>query len=150
MPNPKWVPASVLAVTLFAGGGARAEVVQVDSARLSVLAGEGAVVVDIRRPDEWQASGVIEGSHLLTFFDAAGRYDTRAWLQELARLAGPDDPLVVLCQQGVRSLAVSRFLDQRMGYRRVYNLRPGIDEWLAQGRAVVRPPATGTGTSPAQ
>ena len=51
----------------------------------------GKVLVDIRGAEEWQSTGVIAGSHQLTFFDAAGHADPGYWLETLAKVAGPED-----------------------------------------------------------
>ena len=66
----------VFCAMLIAGGmPLHADVIQIDSAELQRLRAEGVSVIDVRRPEEWSKTGVIEGSHLLTFFDAEGRYD---------------------------------------------------------------------------
>lgn len=68
-----------------------------------------------------------------------------AWEVELCRLAGAqhlpmgnipalvdslpkDQPLVVYCHHGVRSLQVASFLEAR-GCRQVFNLQGGIEAW---------------------
>lgn len=130
----------VLAAALAAGGAPlRAEVTHIDNAALERLRKDGVPIVDIRTPQEWDATGVIEGSHLLTFFDARGRYDARAWLSALSALAGPEEPVAIICHGGRRSNTVSRLLDDRVGYRRVHNVRRGIAHWIAEGRATTSP-----------
>lgn len=44
-----------------------------DNAQLQIFRQQNGLLYDIRRADEWRQTGVIEGSHLLTFVDAAGR-----------------------------------------------------------------------------
>ena len=133
----------VLAVTLaLCASAGRAEVTQVDNGRLEALISKGVPIVDIRRPDEWHRTGVVEGSHLLTFFDAQGNYDERAWLAELGKIAGPDDPVVLICAVGGRSGVVTRMLDARVGYTRVHDVSDGIRAWIAAGKPTVQvPPA---------
>ena len=100
----------LLVAALFAGAAPlRADVTPVDSAALERLIGRGVPVIDIRTPEEWRETGVIEGSHLLTFFDARGRYDVRAWLSGLAAIASRDEPFALICDSGGRSALVSRF-----------------------------------------
>ena len=126
------------AMLLIGGTPLRAEVTQVDSAGLQSLLSSGVPVVDIRTPEEWRKTGVIGGSHLLTFFDAKGRYDVGRWLTALAAIADAGRPVAILCHSGTRSNIVTRFLDQQFGYRHVYNVRHGISRWIAEGRPVVR------------
>ena len=100
----------------------------------------GVPVVDIRTPEEWSETGVIEGSRLLTFFDAQGRYDVRAWLSELATIASSrDDPVALICDSGGRSALVGHFLDAQLGYRHVFDVPGGIARWLAEDRPTVEP-----------
>ena len=121
----------------FFGPPVHAEVTQVDNAKLESLIEAGVPVVDIRRPDEWQSSGVVEGSHLLTFFGRDGTYDTKAWLAELAKIASPDEPIVLICESGGRSGVVTRMLDKQAGYTKVHDVSRGIRAWIDAGRPVV-------------
>lgn len=69
---------------LLAAFTARAEVVDIDSAELAKLAAAGVPVIDIRTSPEWVETGIVPGSHLLTFFDERGRADPAAWLDRVA------------------------------------------------------------------
>ena len=77
---------------------------------------------------------------LLTFFDAQGRYDARAWLSELAAIAGRDDAFALICDSGGRSGVVSQALDGQLGYRYVFDVPGGIAQWMAEDRPTVDPP----------
>ena len=110
----------------------RAEIVHVDSAGLQRLLAEDVAVVDIRTPEEWRETGTIEGSHLLTFFDADGDHDLGAWLQTLDAVAGAGQPVALICHGGKRSLEAARLLDAQPGDRRVYNVRRGVWGWIAE------------------
>ena len=114
-----------------------AEVIDVDSAGLQRLRAEGVPVIDVRRAEEWSKTGVIEGSHLLTFFDAKGRYDLGRWLPALAAIADSDQPVALICRSGKRSGRVARLLDEQFGYRHVYSARDGILGWIEEGRSTV-------------
>ncbi|MEM7408163.1 MAG: rhodanese-like domain-containing protein [Pseudomonadota bacterium] len=116
---------------------ASAEVVRVDGEALESLRTSGVPVIDVRRPDEWRRTGVIEGSHRLTFFDANGRYDLEQWLAQLRKIAGPGERFVLICRSGGRSGAVSRLLDEQLGYTQVHDAAGGILKWLEAGRPVV-------------
>ena len=107
-----------------------ADVIQVDSAGLERLRAEGVAVIDVRRPDEWRKTGVIEGSHLLTFFDAKGHYDLDRWMPALTAIADTDQPVAFICRSGKRSGRVAHMLDETFGYRHVYTAarrHPGMD-----------------------
>lgn len=130
----------ILTVALLAGSAPlHAEVIHADNAALERLIEAGVPVVDIRTPEEWEATGVIEGSHLLTFFDAQGNYDARAWLSALSAIAASDEPVAIICHSGGRSDIVTRFLDRQVGYQHVHDVHEGISQWIAEGRATIPP-----------
>ncbi len=135
------MPRLILLIVALAlcGTPLRAEVTLVDSAALEQLMQRGVPVIDIRTPEEWRETGIIEGSHLLTFFDAQGRYDVRAWLSELATIATRDELIAIICHSGGRSALVSQFLDSQVGYRRVHDVPGGIERWMAEDRSTVPP-----------
>ena len=129
----------LIAVLLAGVTPLRAEVTLVDNPALERLMQRGVPVIDIRTPEEWRETGVIEGSHLLTFFDAKGRYDARAWLSELAAIAGRDNAFALICDSGGRSGVVSQALDGQLGYRYVFDVPGGIAQWIAENRPTVDP-----------
>jgi rhodanese-related sulfurtransferase len=126
-------------LTLLCAFPVSAEVTNIDNAQLESLMKEGVPVVDIRREEEWQQTGVIKGSHLITFFDKKGNYDVAAWLGKLAPVAGKDQPFILICRTGNRTGTVSNFLDKKLGYSKVYNVQKGITDWIAKGKPVVKP-----------
>ncbi len=69
---------------------------QVKSADLPELLQQGASIIDVRRLEEWQLTGIVEGSQLLTFFDEQGDSQPERWLQQLNLLVPPDGPLVLI------------------------------------------------------
>ena len=115
----------------------RAEVINIDNTELARLIKSGTPLIDIRTAPEWEETGIIAGSRLLTFFDAQGRYDAAAWLARLKPLARPEQPVIVICRSGNRTRAVSQFLAQQAGYGKVYNVTNGIRGWMSGGGAIV-------------
>lgn len=118
---------------------ASAEVSNIGDAELAKLINEGVPVIDIRRVEEWQQTGVVKDSHLITFFDKKGNYDVQTWLEKLAPIASTDEPFILICRTGNRTGTVGNFLDKRLGYSKVYNVEKGITDWIAKGKPVVKP-----------
>jgi rhodanese-related sulfurtransferase len=116
---------------------ARAEIVDIDNAQLAKLAASGVPVIDIRTRPEWEETGIVPGSHLLTFFDERGQADPAAWLKQVKAITKSGSPLVVICRSGNRTKALSQFLTQQAGYAKVYNVRSGIVAWAREGRPMV-------------
>ncbi len=95
------------------------------------------ILVDIRRPDEWQATGVAQGAHALDMRDDA-------FIARLDALMGGDKtkPVAMICAKGVRS----RWMAARLrvsGYENVVDVREGMlgssagAGWIARGLPVV-------------
>ena len=116
---------------------AQAEIINVETAELEALIKSGVPVIDIRTQPEWDQTGVIQGSKLLTFFDENGKHNAPAWLDKVKPYAKPDQPVIVICRSGNRTQAVSNFLSQQVGYAKVYNVKYGINRWLKENRPVV-------------
>lgn len=115
---------------------AAAEVIDIDSAELARLSAAGVPVVDVRTGAEWQDTGVLPGSRLLTFFDEQGRSDPAVFLRKLQAIAQPNQPVIVLCRSGNRSRTVAQLLSERAGYAKVYNVKDGVRGWTKEGRAL--------------
>ncbi|MBE0564854.1 MAG: rhodanese-like domain-containing protein [Krumholzibacteria bacterium] len=113
---------------------------ELGNGQLLALLARGVPVIDIRRPAEWEATGVIAGSLLLTFFDERGGYDLDGWLRRIAATIGPDDVFVLVCRLGQRTDVLGRYLAGARGYAGVHHLSDGITWWLADGRPVVDAP----------
>lgn len=127
-----------IAVGLLLTAKAGAEPVQdIDNIQLQNLIESGVPVIDVRTASEWQQTGVIAGSHLMTFFDEQGKYDVQAWLQALQGIAQPDQPLALICATGGRTKAIGQFLNTQVGYQQVFNVGEGIYAWIKAGHEVV-------------
>ena len=138
MRKPGFAIKAMLAPTLLAlSFQLFADVGQVSNSELKKLRDQGVALIDVRRPDEWASSGIIEGSHLLTFFDKNGRYDVQEWLTELDRIAPDDQPFVLICEVGGRTGNISRLLDEKLGFTGVHNLTKGIRHWIKNGEETV-------------
>lgn len=115
-----------------------ADVEEIDNDALAALIAEGVPVVDVRRIDEWQATGVIDGAHTLTFFDKHGRYDAQKWLAALDEIAPKGTPVILICAAGVRSKSIAELLDKRLGYTGVRNHTKGMQDWIKAKKPVIK------------
>jgi rhodanese-related sulfurtransferase len=129
-------------LTLLFTTATRADVSHIDNEELARLVAAGTPVIDIRTEGEWKETGIVKGSHLMTFFDERGRADPPAFLDKLKAVAKPGDPVVLICRTGNRTRAVAQFLDQQVGYKTVYNVKNGIYGWMRESRPVTPAAAT--------
>lgn len=128
---------SLLALaTLLSIGAAQADVIDIDNAELARLQAAGVPVVDIRTAPEWQETGIVPGSHLLTFFGERGQAEPVPWLHKLQAIATPEQPVILICRSGNRTRSVSTFLSDKIGYTTVYNVKQGIRAWIKAGQPV--------------
>ena len=110
----------------------------IDSAALQEKLDAGITLIDIRRPEEWQQTGVVEGSIKATAFDANGRF-LNSFIETLQNSVEPDEEFVLICRTGNRTATLSNWLVTRGGYRNAINVGDGITQWIDEGRPVDKP-----------
>ncbi len=96
----------------------------------------GTPVIDIRRPDEWKQTGVIPGSHLITFFDEKGNVNPGFGQELQSVISGPGEEVVFICRTGNRSKVLSEYLTGKAGFTQVANVQKGIVDWIQAGNQV--------------
>ena len=127
-------------IDLVAATPADAPLGQLGNEQLAAWRARGLPVVDIRRPGEWAATGVIAGSHLLTFFDERGEFDLDGWLAALAARIDRAGPFALVCRLGQRTDRLGRYLAGARGLDGAHHLTEGISWWIAAGFPVVPVP----------
>ena len=95
----------------------------------------GIKIIDIRTKPEWQQTGIVKDSILITFFDARGNYDAQKFLNELSTHINKGEEFALICRTGNRTTAVSDFLGKN-GYN-VINLKGGVKSLMKQGYKLV-------------
>lgn len=134
----RWVVASLL-ILLASVTPLHAQVIDIDNKQLQELLDKGVPIVDVRRLDEWQSTGIVESSELLTFFDDKGRYDAEKWFEQLSSKINTQEPIILICQVGGRTSIISKWLSKQMAT--VYNVNEGIVGWIEDGNTTVTPQA---------
>ena len=127
------------ACLILSSANVLAEVKNINNHEIISLMKSGVPVVDIRRADEWIDTGIIEQSHLITFFDKKGSYSVEEWLPKLRKIAKEGDPVIIICRSGRRSGIVSKFLDDQANYKSVYNASGGILSWISSKNKIIHP-----------
>jgi rhodanese-related sulfurtransferase len=97
---------------------------EIDLTHFEAAHSAGAVVLDVRNPDEYQA-GHVQGAVLIPLSELAARQD------EIPAA----DPLYVICAVGGRSLTATKALVDA-GYRAV-SVAGGTNGWIERGGTVV-------------
>ena len=133
----------VVLLALALSGCAAPPYTNLDNAGLKALAAQGVAIYDVRRPEEWRSTGVVEGSRTLTYVDKSGRPNPE-FLPRFTAEVGKDAPVILICRTGSRTDKLARELMEQHGYTRVYNVRDGITGWIGEKNPVVKTPTQTT------
>jgi rhodanese-related sulfurtransferase len=128
----KWL---LVVIVAAAATSSWAEVVKIHAAEVAKLQSQGIPVVDIRSPEEWKQMGVIPGAHLITVSGYFGNAASK-WQGQLGEVAPPNQPVILVCQTGVRSAIAARYLSWVKDYAKVYDATGGMSEWVSENRPV--------------
>jgi len=82
-------------------------------------------IVDIRTTGEWKETGIIKDSIPIMFFNEQGKYDLRAFINELNKKVDTKKPFALICRTGSRTKMVSSYLANELHYK-VTNIVGGI------------------------
>ncbi len=93
-------------------------------------------VVDVRLKFEWQHTGVIKDSLLISYYNNIGLPIPEKFLEELDKHVSKDEEFGIICRTGNRTSQIAQFLDEK-GYS-VINLDGGIVELEKQGYKFIK------------
>ena len=119
---------------------AEGTVIDAPTAWSRMQAGE-LVLIDIRRPDEWQDTGIAKGAETISIHDPGG---PQAFLRKILSSVSGDRsvPVGLICATGIRSTFASRLLESN-GFGAVYNIKEGMlgrprsPGWIKRGLPVI-------------
>src|SRR5581483_9828171 len=108
----------------------KSRIVEVDPAEVQKQLGNGAVVVDVREPEEWGAGHVPGAKHV-----------PKSYLESRIEGAVPDrsQHVILYCQSGNRSAWAARTLIEDLGYENVESMTGGFTLWKDRGYDVEAP-----------
>ncbi len=103
---------------------------EVDPAAVHEQVGNGAVIVDVREPEEWSAGHIPGAIHV-----------PKSYLESRIEGAVPDrsDHVVLYCASGNRSAWAARTLVEDLGYEHVESMTGGFTLWKDRGYEVETP-----------
>ena len=117
---------------------ALAEVIDVNNEEMIKLSNTNIPIVDVRRSSEWDQTGVIPNSILLTFFDEEGNYNFDEWFEKLQLEISVTDPIILICRSGKRSKIIANMIDEKYNSI-IYNSQSGINSWINKKFITVEP-----------
>ena len=119
---------------------AQAQDKEIEVAQLKNLLDSNAVVVDIRREEEWKQTGVIFESILSTFFNKDGTANINVFLDDLRESVSPEQTILLICRTGRRTKVATKFMLSNTEFKEVFSVTGGITEWKKQGFSTVSYP----------
>ena len=124
----------IIVLSCSAGSG-MTTVTDINSNQLLELQQQGAIVIDVRTPEEWDETGVIPGAKKAMFFNQQMQPVEDEFLKEINKITNNSDkPVVLYCRSGGRSGKAARLLAEKKTLKSIYNLDGGIKQWLSEDR----------------
>ena len=115
-----------------------AEIVDVNNEQITELSNSNIPIVDVRRSSEWEQTGVIPNSILLTFFDEEGDYNYHQWYEKLRLEIDESKPIILICRSGKRSKIIAQMMNENFDHV-IYNAKRGIISWVDEKLITVEP-----------
>ena len=115
-----------------------AQTLDINNDEINELMNNNVPIVDIRTSDEWNQTGIVPNSVLLTFFKKDGSHDFEAWYKKLGYLIDINRPFILICRSGRRTKLVSKMLNNYSDMT-IYNAEKGINSWLQSNLNIVKP-----------
>ena len=115
-----------------------AEIVDVNNKKIIQLSNGNIPIVDVRRSSEWEQTGVIPNSILLTFFDDEGNYDYNEWSKKLRSEIDDNQSIILICRSGNRSKIIANMMENKFDHT-IYNAKYGIVSWIKEELITINP-----------
>ena len=115
-----------------------AEIVDINNEQIIELSNSNIPIVDVRRSSEWEQTGVIPNSILLTFFDEEGDYNYHQWYEKLRLEIDESKPIILICRSGKRSKIIAQIMNENFDHV-IYNAKRGIISWIDEKLITVEP-----------
>ena len=115
-----------------------ADIVDVNNEKIKELSKINIPIVDVRRSSEWNQTGVVPESILLTFFDKEGNYNFDEWYEKLRLEIDEGKSIILICRTGRRTKIIAEMMDKKFD-NVIYNAKSGITSWIDEKLITVKP-----------
>ena len=116
-----------------------ADIVDVNNKQIKELSKINIPIVDVRRSSEWEQTGVVPKSILLTFFDKEGNYNYDEWYEKLLLEIDEGKPIILICRTGRRTNIIAKMMEIKKFDNIIYNAKNGITSWIDEKLITVKP-----------
>ena len=115
-----------------------ADIVDVNNQQIKELSKINIPIIDVRRSAEWEQTGVVPKSILLTFFDKEGKYNFDEWYEKLRLEIDEGKPIILICRTGRRTKIIAKMMNKKFD-NVIYNAKNGITSWIDEKLITVKP-----------
>ena len=116
-----------------------ADIIDVNNEQIKELSKNNIPIVDVRRSSEWDQTGVVPKSILLTFFDKEGNYNYDEWYEKLRLEIDEGKPIILICRTGRRTAIIAKMMEIKNFDNVIYNAKSGITSWIDEKLITVKP-----------
>ena len=116
-----------------------ADIIDVNNEQIKQLLKNNIPIVDIRRSSEWDQTGVVPKSILLTFFDKDGNYNYDVWYEKLRLEIDEGKPIILICRTGRRTAIIAKMMEIKKFDNIIYNAKSGITSWIDEKLITIKP-----------
>ena len=109
---------------------------EINVENLMSLQKNGLIIIDIRTQEQWDEKGIINGSHQITAFDILGNLNPN-FVKRFHSIAIENDHVVFISDTGEISAILANGFVENLGFKNVYSLQGGIQEWIDKYNKVV-------------
>ena len=113
-----------------------ADVISITNEQILKLSKSNIPIVDVRRNSEWDQTGVVPNSILLTFFDKNGNYNFEKWYEKLRLNINEEKPIILICRTGRRTKIIAEMMDKKLD-NVIYNAKDGITSWIDEKLPII-------------
>ena len=115
-----------------------AEVININNKELSNLIEKEIKIIDVRTQKEWNSTGIIKGSFLVSLLNKNKKFIFEDWFAMFENNFGKNESIIFICASGVRSNYISHLVQREKPDLKIYNLQKGINHWIRSGNKVNR------------
>ena len=115
-----------------------AEVIDIDNSELKNLIEKDINIIDVRTQNEWESTGIIEGSILISLLDKKNKFIFENWYEDFKKKISKNESVIFVCALGVRSKFISNLVNKKKPDLKIYNLKKGINNWIRSGNKISR------------
>ena len=111
----------------------------ISSNELIELINQNAVALDIRTEDQWQKTGVIQGSFQETAFNKDGKFNVYLMdkIRALAAAESQNIEIIFISNDGETAAILGNAFAEDLGFKNVFVLNGGIKAWISEKKALV-------------